>query len=267
MIIVDPHFWEAIWLKVPVAFLLLGGVNGAMPGVERRRGQTRPKRLEQKQAIERERARIARDLHDELGSSLSSISMLSDLSQARDNSVAHFRKRVEKISKLSIRAARALDEIVWAVNPRHDSLRGLLLYLTYYARELLEDTGICCRFQIPEDLPEAPLPPDLRHDVFLTVKEALHNILKYSRATEIVLRAAILGQQVELLVQDNGAGFDLASVQARDLRNGLDNMRQRIEGLGGQFFVETKPGQGAAIRLTFNWRAGHRSRTSHRRTA
>jgi ligand-binding sensor domain-containing protein/signal transduction histidine kinase len=253
---VQPQYWQTNWFRVAAGLLLLGGIGGGIRRVERRRYKARLRRLEQEQAMERERARIARDLHDELGSSLSYISMLSDLGQSRDNSVDQFRKRVEKISNFSIRTARALDEIVWAVNPRNDSLRSLLLYLTQYARELFEDTGMSCRFQIPDDLPQVSLLPDMRHDVFLTVKEALNNALKHSRATEIFLRAEIVGQQMELLVQDNGAGFDLAAVQSRSVRNGLTNMRQRVEGLGGQFQVETTPGQGATIRLKVHWQAG-----------
>jgi signal transduction histidine kinase len=262
-----PHFWQTIWFKVLGALLLLGGIGGAIRRVERRRYQARLNRLEQEQAMERERARIARDLHDELGSSLSYISMLSDLGQSRDRSADQFRRRVEKISDFSIRSARALDQIVWAVNPRNDSLRSLLLYLTQYARELFEDSGLRCRFQIPNDLPQVPLLPETRHDVFLTVKEALNNALKHSHATEIFLRAEIVGQQMELLVQDNGTGFDLASVQARSLRNGLTNMRQRVEGLGGRFFVETKPGQGTTIRLTVHWQASQEVQSGSGETA
>ncbi len=262
--VVEPHFWQTIWFQATAMLLLMGGIVGAIRRLEQGRYQARLKRLEQEQAMELERARIARDLHDELGSSLSNISMLSDLSQSRDNSVEQFRKRVERISNFSTRSGRALDEIVWAVNPRHDSLRSLFLYLTQYAHELLEDTGIRCRFQIPDDLPEAPLLPDMRHAVFLTVKEALNNALKHASASEIFLRASIVGEQIELLVHDNGAGFDLESVQARSLCNGLSNMRQRIQSLGGQFFVETKPGQGAAIRLTVKWRNGHESLSAHR---
>ena len=129
-----PHFWQETWFTVLLGVLLLGLTAGGIRYVERRRYRARLKRLQMERQTERERARIARDLHDELGSSLTRISMLSDLAQSRDNSNEQLKARVEKISKFAIRTARSLDEIVWAVNPRNDSLRSLLEYVTQFAR-------------------------------------------------------------------------------------------------------------------------------------
>ena len=205
-----------------------------------------------------ERERIACDLHDELGSSLNYISMsVSDLGRSRGDDAEELKSRLEKVSTFAVRTARSLDEIVWAVNPQNDSLRSLVEYLTQLARELFEDTGIRCRFQIQEDLPALPLPPEMRHHLFLTVKEALNNTLKHARATEIVLGAATAGRQVELFIHDNGAGFDAAAAAGSE-RNGLKNMRRRIETLGGRLMVETKPGAGTTIRLTVSYPTGYK---------
>jgi len=155
--------------------------------------------------------------------------------------------RVEKISNFAVRTARSLDEIVWAVNPRNDSLRSLLEYLTQFAREAFEDTGVNCRFQIPEDLPRSLLPPEMRHNIFLAVKEALTNALKHACATEVSLQARIVRQRIEISVRDNGTGFDPALVEAATARSGLKNMRQRIESLGGQFAIQTAPGDGTIV--------------------
>ena len=253
-----PYFWQMAWFELLLALAILGLFAGGIRYVERRRYRARLKRLERERAMTTERERIACDLHDELGSSLNYISMsVSDLGRSRGDDAEELKSRLEKVSTFAVRTARSLDEIVWAVNPQNDSLRSLVEYLTQLARELFEDTGIRCRFQIQEDLPALPLPPEMRHHLFLTVKEALNNTLKHARATEIVLGAATAGRQVELFIHDNGAGFDAAAAAGSE-RNGLKNMRRRIETLGGRLMVETKPGDGTTIRLTVSYPTGYK---------
>ncbi len=256
--IVLPHFWQTAWFRVLAAALILGGGGLSIRFVELRRYRSRLKRLEQERALGRERERIARDLHDELGSSLTYISMsVSDLGRACGPDAEALRVRLEKMSHFAVRTARSLDEIVWAVNPKNDSLRSLVEYLTQLVRELFEDTNIRCRFHISESLPQLPLPPEIRHNVFLAVKEALNNTLKHAHASEVLLGASMVGRQIEFVVQDNGAGFDPPSTETDGERNGLDNMRQRIESFGGRFALETKPGAGTRITLALDCPAGH----------
>ena len=246
-----PFFWQRPWFAALLVFALVGLIAAGIRLVERRRYRARLRRIESEQAMERERVRIARDLHDELGSSLTYISMsITDIGQSRETSAESLKQRVARISAFAVRTARALDEIVWAVNPRNDSLRSLVEYLTQLARELFENTEVHCRFQVDGNLPELPLPPEMRHHLFLVVKEALNNALKHAHATEVSLAARTEGSDIVISVTDNGAGFDLAAVSARSERNGLPNMRQRIESLGGKFSLETAPGRGTVIRLT-----------------
>ncbi|MEI6076444.1 MAG: two-component regulator propeller domain-containing protein [Verrucomicrobiota bacterium] len=255
--VVSAFFWQKPWFLVLLTSLLIGLLALGIRDLERRRYRARLKRMEQERAMENERVRIARDLHDELGSSLTYISMsITDIGQSPEVSAEKLKARVEKISGFAVRTARALDEIVWAVNPRNDSLRSLVEYLTQFTRELFENTQVHCRFQIAEDLPEVPLPPEMRHNLFLVVKEALTNSLKHSRATEISLSATTRGSQMEICLQDNGAGFDAVVIESRGERNGLENMRQRIAALGGQFAIQTRPGQGTTIQLTVDFPPG-----------
>jgi signal transduction histidine kinase len=250
-----PYPWQTLWFKIFTGVILLGLLTGGIRLVARRRYRARLRRMEQERAMENERVRIARDLHDELGSSLTYISMsISDIGQSPENNAEKLKARVEKISSFAVRTARALDEIVWAVNPRNDSLRSLVEYLSLLARELFENTEVHCRFQIADNLPEVPLPPEVRHHLFLVVKEALTNALKHSRATEILLGAKTEGSRFEIYLQDNGVGFDAAAA-TRGERNGLKNMRQRIESLGGRFIVESRPGGGTVIRLVVDYPA------------
>ena len=249
--VVQPYWWQTVWFKALSGLLLVSLIIGGVRLQERRRHQARLEHLHREQAMEQERIRIARDLHDELGSSLTYISMaISDLAQAKAAGADALAAKAEKISAFAVSTARTLDEIIWAINPRNDSLRSLLEYLTQYTREIFENTGIHCRFEIPDNLSEAPLPPDVRHNLFLVVKEALNNALKHAQATEISLQARQDGEQFEISVQDNGRGFNPADLPATQQPKGLQNMRHRIESLGGRFTLETRPGQGTTLKLS-----------------
>jgi len=259
---VGAFFWQMFWFRALTVCLLLGLLAVGIRVVERRRYRARLRRLEQERAMERERGRIARDLHDELGSSLTYISMsITDIGQSKNNNADDLKARAEKISGFATRTARALDEIVWAVNPRNDTLRSLLEYLTELARELFENTDTHCRFQFPADLPALPLPPEMRHNLFLTVKEALTNTLKHAHATEVLMSAKPDSQHIEICLQDNGVGFTPQTSRPAGEHNGLENMRRRVETIGGQFTIESTPGKGSLIRIIIPLPAGASSAT------
>lgn len=247
--IVLSHFWETWWFIGLGVLVLCGASSGTIRHFERRRHQRQLWRLAMECATERERARIARDLHDELGASLTRIWRLSERAQGGQEGAEQLKTRIVKISDFALRTSRSLDEIVWAVNPRNDSVGSLLEYMTQFASELFEETGVSCRFDIPANLPEVPLPPEIRHNLFLVVKEALTNVLKHAHAREVCLCAQSCGCRLEVSVHDDGRGFEPASNPAVSGCNGLTNMQQRIKNLSGQFVVETAPGKGTTIRL------------------
>src|SRR5439155_14444695 len=110
-------------------------------------------------------------------------------------------------------SVRALEEIVWAVRPGSDSLQSLVEYIAHFANELFESNGTRCRLDLPHDLPARALPPDLRHNIFLVVKEALTNVLKHASAREVRVQAKASGNKLEILVQDDGTGFSTESPQ------------------------------------------------------
>jgi signal transduction histidine kinase len=143
-----------------------------------------------------------------------------------------------------------MDEIVWAVNPQHDTLDSLASYLGNFAQEYLVPVGIRCRLEAPLHLPHLPITAETRHNVFLAFKEALHNVVKHARASEVSIFLNPDGLGFVLAVRDNGRGFDPAAVPERPGRgNGLKNMRQRLEKLGGRFEIRSAPGSGAEIRF------------------
>lgn len=246
--IVDPFFWQTWWFRLGVPLVFASSLIATVRYVSIRRIQARMQLLEQRATLDRERTRIARDLHDELGSSLNYISMsLGDVGRLEEIQPEKLQTHLEKISQFAVRTVRSLDEIVWAVNPRNDSLRSLAEYVTQLAGELFEDRNIRCRFHIEENLPEMQLTPETRHDLFLTVKEALGNALVHAHATEVQLGIKTAGTNVEISIQDNGTGFNREAIEGGS--NGLRNMQQRMDAIGGRLVIRTKPGEGTTVLL------------------
>jgi signal transduction histidine kinase len=157
---------------------------------------------------------------------------------------------LDRIYETSRELTRAMDEIVWAVNPQHDTLDSLASYLGNFAQEYLGSLGLRCRLDLPLQLPQWPITAEMRHNVFLAFKETLHNIVKHSGANEVSLELTTGPGGFELLVRDNGRGFDPQAMPARPRRgNGLDNLRQRLEKIGGRCEIHSAPGAGTEIKF------------------
>jgi signal transduction histidine kinase/ligand-binding sensor domain-containing protein len=248
-----PYFWQTWWFIGTMAAVLLLSIGGTIRFVEKRKVQQQLKRLEHERALERERARIAQDLHDDLGASLSRISMLSDMARARKDEPSQTDGHVDKISQLAGQTLRALDEIVWAVRPSSDSLQSLVEYIAHFAGELFRGNGIRCRLDLPESVPTRSLPPEMRHNIFLIAKEALTNAMKHAAARQVSVQVKTDADFLELLVQDNGCGFDVANANTAREGNGLINMRQRAEVIGGKLTMQTSPGSGTTVSLQVNF--------------
>ncbi len=176
-----PHVYETWWFRVLVGMVILSVVAGTVRHTATRRLHQKMEQLERQQAVERERARIAKDIHDDLGANLTLIAVLGDLAQKEKTG-----ERIEKMSSTARQAVKSLDEIVWAVNPRNDTLAHLIDYTGQFATDYLRDAGIRCLLDVPEQTPVREVPSNVRHNVFLAVKEALQNIVKHARATEVL---------------------------------------------------------------------------------
>jgi ligand-binding sensor domain-containing protein/signal transduction histidine kinase len=244
-----PYFWQNRWFISLASLGLLASVGGATRLMERRKHQRRLFRIEQERALERERARIAEDLHDDLGSSLTRISLLSDLAKADKDNPGQVELHADKISQSAAQTVRALEEIVWAVRPGSDSLQSLVEYIAHVANEMFSGSATRCRLDIPHDLPPRVLPPEMRHNIFLIVKEALTNALKHSAAGEVTVGVKSWGNALEIRVQDDGKGFNPPAHSEDSARNGLGNMRRRSEAIGAILTLESSTQQGATVRL------------------
>jgi signal transduction histidine kinase len=241
------RFWQTWWFLTMIAASVLFAVSTTVRVVEKKKYQHQLQRAEQSSALERERARIAQDLHDDLGSSLTRISLLSGLVRTDKDNPAQIEAHAAKLTQSANQTVRALEEIVWAVRPDNDTLQSLADYIAHFANELFEGDGLRCRLDLPADLPPLPLPPEMRHNIFLIVKEALTNALKHSGASEALVQAKVVERTLELTVRDNGRGFD---VNRNGTGNGLGNMRRRAEAMRGNLTLESKVGKGSTIRLT-----------------
>ncbi len=199
--------------------------------------------IEQHRAMEQERARIAQDLHDELGSSLTEIGMLA----AGPVTTADSPRHLDQIGDRARRMVSSLDEIVWAMNPKHDSLESLGSYLCLYADRFLKLANITFRLTGTLDLPDQTLNPIHRHEFFLAFKEALTNVVHHSGATEVRLSLRIIGNRLRLSLADDGGGLGPARPTAG--MDGLANMRARMEKMGGRFAIASQAGRGTTLRF------------------
>ena len=184
-------------------------LGAAVFWVSRRRVRYKLEQSERQHALERERARIARDIHDDLGASLTRITMLSQSVRAEIEGQTQASDDVDQIYSTARELTRAMDEIVWAVNPKHDTLDSLVTYLGRYAQHFLSSAGVRCRLDVPVYPPAWALTSEIRHNVFLAFKEALHNVVKHAAATEVRISLELEPDGFSLMVADNGRGFDL----------------------------------------------------------
>lgn len=244
---VPPLLWERAWFA-PMCWAGGVGVVAAMVLVTmRRRLKLRLERLEQRRAVERERSRISKDLHDDLGGSLTEINMLAAAMKPGALPAALAEETVALIAQKSNRIVCALDEIVWAINPKHDSMASLADYLSGTSQEFLAAAGIRLRLDVQRNLSAIPLSPEFRHALFLAVKESLNNVVRHSKATEVWLRFKVEAGRLRVVVEDNGRGFDPAAIPAGG--DGLDNLRARLVSLGGTCRIVSRPGGGTAVEL------------------
>jgi len=245
---VVPIFYRALWFWV----LCLAAVGGGLYALSRYR---EIQRLRQEQL----RLRIARDLHDEVGSTLSSISILS-ASALRGVEKDLDNARFGNIGEKARTALDSISDIVWSVNPENDSMEKTLARMGAYASEMLEDAGTELRFEVGEGVEALTLPMEKRKDFYLIFKEAIHNCAKYARAKRVEVALKKEDNTLILTVKDDGIGFDIqpeasnSTLKTQNSKlslggNGLRNMRSRAAAMGGRLEVTSTPGAGTELRL------------------
>jgi ligand-binding sensor domain-containing protein/signal transduction histidine kinase len=242
-----PNFWQTLWFQVTAVAILLATTAAAVRWAIKRRVRHRMEALEREHAVEVERSRIAQDLHDDLGTSLTEISFLCAVAGSPTGSQAEVKGSLESITEKSLELVKALDEIVWAVNPKNDSLRNLVNYVCLFAQDFLRPASIQCRLDVPQGLPDFPVNAEQRHTIFLVTKEALANAAKHSGATEVWLRVRFENPLLTLIVEDNGHGFDPTTLKPG--RNGMHNIEARMQHLGGRGVVRSGNAPGTQVEM------------------
>lgn len=248
----EPHFWQTRSFLVTCVLLAVAAIAGIARYVTWRRVRRELERLEQQNAIEKERARIARDMHDELGAKLTRISFQGATAKRSLHQPEQAQQQIDKMSRTARELVSSLDEIVWAVDPENDSLDNLANYICRHASEFFDNSPVRCQFAIPTKLPHCRLATDVRHNVFLAVKEVLNNALKHAQASRLDLTITAHTNEFEILIADNGRGFvpnDKAADALKRIGHGLVNIRERLISIGGRMELESVPGGGTRIRF------------------
>jgi signal transduction histidine kinase len=176
------------------------------------------------------------------------LSMVSDAAALEAEPGSRQEQRLNEICETSRQLTRTMEEIVWAQDPKHDSLDNMVSYFCSFASDLLGVARIACRLDIPIELPNFPLEAEQRHDLFLVFKETLNNIIKHSGATEVRISLRIVDETIHLAIEDNGRGFQQADAPPGK-GNGLSNMKNRLLRLGGKVGIHSEPGGGTRVEI------------------
>ncbi|MGK2861356.1 MAG: two-component regulator propeller domain-containing protein [Chitinophagaceae bacterium] len=242
---ISKAFWQTNIFKIAVLFVILILSWLIIKWYLQRRIRMHRLEFEKQQAIEKERTRIATDMHDDLGAGLSRINFLSETIGIKKQQQLPIEEEISKIREYSHDMIDKMGEIVWALNEKNDSLSDLLSYTRAYAADYLIQNGITCKINIQEPIPDLFVSGEFRRNIFLSVKEALHNIVKHARAENVNIDITA-DDQLDILIRDDGIGFDKKNV--RPFSNGIGNMEKRMNEIQGSFKITITPG--TAILLT-----------------
>jgi signal transduction histidine kinase len=234
------QFWQTGWFQLTVL-----AVCGTVVLICLRLMAEVTVQAKAQQLLQLERARIARDIHDDLGAGLTKLVLQGEVAQSELQADSEARVQIGQLCEKARDLSHVVDEVVWAINSRRDTLRDFATYVCKYAQAFLSSTPIRCRLDVEPELPPIAFDLPIRRNLFLAVKEALNNAAKHSQASELFLRIHRRGEGLAVAVEDNGRGFDLA--HASPDRNGVANMGQRMDEVGGVCRISGKPGTGCRI--------------------
>ena len=234
-----PPWWQTWWFRSIAGLLVIGLFIIVFRFYVRRKLEKQMVVLEKQRAIEKERTRIATDMHDDLGAGLSRIKFLSETIGIKKQQQEPIEEDIDKIREYSHEMIDKMGEIVWALNEKNDTLSDLLSYTRAYTVEYLSQYGIDCHMEFPDNFPSVFVSGEFRRNIFLIIKEALHNVVKHSRATEVLLSIHV-NHRLSIRLKDNGTGFDKNNL--RSFSNGLSNMQSRAKEIGGELEIINSEG-------------------------
>jgi len=250
-LIILPPFWKRTWFIVTVGMAAAGFSVAAIRYSAWRKAQRVIAELGRMTAVQAERARIARDLHDGLGADLTQVALLSELAQVNFDQPDRARAYVDDTFRAAQKLTRAVDEVVWTLDPSNDTLARFGPYVADFVQEYLETADLDCRLTLPDRWPDQQIAPSLRHHLFLSIKEALRNIVAHAKASAVCMEIRLEDNLLALTISDDGCGFDpLGGERSRPGGgHGLANMRKRMADVGGTLDIDSAAGKGTTLRL------------------
>ena len=263
-----PPVWQRWWFVSTMALLAMGvfalfdryrvarlrEVNAALAETQRAEEALGRSRQERLRELERVRARIATDLHDDIGSSLTQIAVLGEVAHRQSAGGGNGSQPIERIISISNELVETMSDIVWAINPKKDHLSDLLQRMRRFASDVLTARRITFTLRTPDSARDAELGANVRREVFLIFKEIINNIVRHSGCGHVNIAFDLDGDDLVLTVQDNGKGFDASQTLRRTAPttrggNGLPNMERRAREMGGRFEIASQPGEGTIVAL------------------
>jgi signal transduction histidine kinase/ligand-binding sensor domain-containing protein len=238
-IYIEPPFTKTLPFYILVALGVISFIGAVMLVRYRRRVRIMQMKEEKRLALEFERQRIARDVHDDLGSGLSALSLLTEIAKYK-NSKEELKGEIEKINNASRELSGKIREVIWTVNAKNDTLANLISYMNMYALELFDNAGIDYHVDLPDPIPELTISGEYRRTLFLGFKEALNNTLKHAKATKVAIDFFADANYLRIAVKDNGIGFD-PKLLVDSTGNGLLNMQSRMRDMHGDCQFKTGP--------------------------
>ncbi len=244
---IAPPWWQTLFFRLIAASAIMGLLIVGVRYYYRRKLIIERRNLEKQQAIEQERTRIAADMHDDLGAGLTKIKYITELIIEKTDSGEKVKPELEKLRTFSFELVESMGEIIWATSEKNNLLSNTLYYLRSYAVNYCEEHDMDCFFEIPENFTDRIVSGNIRRNIFLLLKESLHNIVKHAGAKTVIIKATIK-EKLELVIKDDGKGF---SDKGDTKGNGLINMKKRVQELNGSVFFENDNGTAVIISLPF----------------
>lgn len=246
--IITPPYWQTWWFRLMTTLVIISVLYFIIRYISQRNLKEKILQLEKVTAIEKERNRIARDMHDDLGSELTQIAIQSEIVKRKINQQEPATVQLDYISNSSRTLVDNLQDIIWMLNTKHDQLDSLAIYIREYATKYLEQSGIGVSFDYPAIIEPVKVPEQKRRDFFMAIKEALNNIVKHANPRNVSIKLWVEYNSVNLTVSDDGKGFNLEEI--RKFANGVKNMQSRMEQSGGTCKILSSPGKGTTITFT-----------------
>ncbi|MEI8113841.1 MAG: histidine kinase [Bacteroidia bacterium] len=242
-------WWRSLWFELLATLMFFGLIHFISRSYVRRRLEKQRELLERKQAVEKERNRISRDMHDDLGSGLTMIAILSEVAKKRLSEPDEAKDLLDKIAVSSRELVDNLQDIIWLLNPKNDTTESLSSYIREYGLKYFELLPVQVYFNYPDNFSATRLGEEQRRNIFLSVKESMNNIAKHAECKNVIVSIHETSSEFKISIVDDGKGFDMNSV--RIFANGLDNIQNRIEQAGGKYFITSDPGKGTMTEIIF----------------